>query len=87
MTVLDILIVAAYFVATVVIGVYYLRQASQSVRSYFLGAENKWWMLAASEASTNFSINGTVWNLAILMVLGMKSFFVTWYGGCPTQSS
>jgi Na+/proline symporter len=34
-------------------------------------------MLAASGASTNFSINGTVWNIAILMVLGMKSFFVT----------
>jgi solute:Na+ symporter, SSS family len=74
---IDYIIVACCFAAAVVSGFLFSRKSASSLKSYFLGSENKWWMLAASGASTNFSINGTVWNIAILMVLGMKSFFVT----------
>lgn len=73
----DWLIVGVFFFLVVCAGFVFSRTSAVSSRTYFLGAENKWWMLAASGASTNFSINGTVWNLAILMVLGMKSFWVT----------
>ncbi len=74
---IDWLIVTIFFLVVVGAGFVFSRKSAESSKSYFLGAENKWWMLAASGASTNFSINGTVWNLAILMVLGMKSFWVT----------
>jgi SSS family solute:Na+ symporter len=74
---IDYLIVGAFLLMAVGAGFFFSRKSSESSRSYFLGSENKWWMLAASGASTNFSVNGTVWNLAILMVLGMKSFWVT----------
>lgn len=74
---IDYLIIGAFFAIAVGSGFFFSRKSAESEKSYFLGAENKWWMLAASGASTNFSVNGTVWNLAILMVLGMKSFFVT----------
>jgi len=74
---IDWLIVSVFFVLIVGTGFMFSRKSAVSSKSYFLGAENKWWMLAASGASTNFSVNGTVWNLAILMVLGMKSFWVT----------
>jgi len=73
----DYAIVAFCFLTAVVSGFLFSRKSAGSLKAYFLGSENKWWMLAASGASTNFSINGTVWNIAILMVLGMKSFFVT----------
>jgi SSS family solute:Na+ symporter len=74
---IDYVICGLFFVIAVASGSVLSRRSAKSYRSYFLGSENKWWMLAASGASTNFSINGTVWNIAILMVLGMKSFFVT----------
>ena len=74
---IDYLILAVFFVGAAGTGVVFSRRSARSYKSYFLGSENKWWMLAASGASTNFSVNGTVWNLAILMILGMKSFYVT----------
>ena len=72
---IDYAIIAFCFIAAVISGFVFSRKSATNLKSYFLGSENKWWMLAASGASTNFSINGTVWNIAILMVLGMKAFF------------
>ena len=77
MSFVDWLIVAVFFLVVIGAGFIFSRKSAESSKSYFLGTENKWWMLAASGASTNFSVNGTVWNLAILMVLGIKSFWVT----------
>lgn len=74
---IDWLIIGVFFSLVAGAGFIFSRMSAVSSRTYFLGAGNKWWMLAASGASTNFSVNGTVWNLAILMVLGMKSFWVT----------
>ncbi len=74
---IDYLVLAAFFVGAAGTGLFFSRRSAKSYKSYFLGSENKWWMLAASGASTNFSVMGTVWNLAILMILGMKSFYVT----------
>ncbi|MBI4326820.1 MAG: hypothetical protein HY674_16390 [Chloroflexi bacterium] len=74
---LDIAIVLGYFVLTIAAGIYCHRRASRSVRSYFLG-DNKqpWWMLAVSGAATHYSLEGTIWNAAMLIVLGMKSWWI-----------
>ena len=74
---IDYIILLVFFLGVAGIGVVFSRKSAASYKTYFLGSENKWWMLAASGASTHFSVFGTVWNLAILMVLGMKSFYVT----------
>lgn len=77
MTWIDHSILAAYFIVMIGAGVWYSRRSAQGIRSYFLGNnQSKWWMLAASGASTNYSVNGTVWNIAMLMVLGMKSWWI-----------
>jgi Na+/proline symporter len=74
---IDYLVLAIFFVGAAGIGLFFSRRSAKSYKGYFLGSENKWWMLAASGASTHFSLQGTVWNVAILMILGMKSFYVT----------
>jgi len=74
---IDYLVLAIFFVSAAGMGILFARRSAKSYKSYIIGSENKWWMLAASGASTNFSVMGTVWNLAILMILGMKSFYVT----------
>lgn len=74
---IDIAIVLSYFVLTIAAGVYCHRQSSRSVRSYFLGDNRQpWWMLAVSGAATQYSLEGTVWNVAMLIVLGMKSWWI-----------
>jgi solute:Na+ symporter, SSS family len=78
MTTLDIIVVAAYFAVTVAAGIWFTRESAQGVRSYFLGDnKEKWWMLACSGSATNYSVDGTVWNISMLMVLGMKSWWAT----------
>jgi solute:Na+ symporter, SSS family len=74
---IDYLVLALFFLGAAGIGLFFSLRSAKSYKSYFLGSENKWWMLAASGASTHFSLQGTVWNVAILMILGMKSFYVT----------
>ena len=77
MATIDYVILAAYFVVTIGAGVYFSRRSARGMRSYFLGDnQSKWWMLAASGASTNYSVSGTVWNIAMLMVLEMKSWWI-----------
>ena len=72
MSPLDISIVVAYFVMTIATGFYCHREASQSVRSYFLANnEQPWWMLAVSGAATRCSLEGPIWNVAMLIGLGM----------------
>ncbi len=75
---LDIAVIAAYFVVTVAAGVWFTRESAHGLRSYFLGEnKEKWWMLACSGSATNYSVDGTVWNISMLMVLGMMSWYST----------
>ncbi len=86
MTWIDISIISIYFAITIGASVYFSRKSATGMRSYFLGDnQGKWWMLAASGASTNYSISGTVWMISMLMVLGMKSWWTTliwWMPNC-----
>src|SRR5271170_191648 len=61
------------------IGVYHSRAASGSVRSYFLGANRqKWWMLAASGAASNFDVAGTMFLVSLFYVAGFRGFWMLW---------
>src|SRR5258708_7737123 len=63
----------------IAIGVYHTRRASSSVRSYFLGANRqKWWMLAASGAASNFDVAGTMFLVSLFYVAGLRGFWMLW---------
>ena len=75
----DVLIIAAYMVATVVIGFWIAKRASRSLSSYFLGGnEIPWYMLGVSNASGMFDISGTMWLVYLLFVYGLKSIWIPW---------
>jgi SSS family solute:Na+ symporter len=79
LNVIDFAIIAVYFLGMIAIGVYHTRRASSSVRSYFLGANRqKWWMLAASGAASNFDVAGTMFLVSLFYVAGLRGFWMLW---------
>ena len=79
MNIIDLAIIALYFLGMIAIGVYHSRRASSSVRSYFLGANReKWWMLAASGAASNFDVAGTMFLVSLFYVAGLRGFWMLW---------
>jgi solute:Na+ symporter, SSS family len=77
--IIDLAILALYFLGMIAIGVYYSRRASKSVRSYFLSENReKWWMLAASGAASNFDVAGTMFLVSLFYVAGLRGFWMLW---------
>ncbi len=82
---IDIAIIVAYFVITIGAGIFFSRKSATSIQSYFLGDnQSKWWMLAASGSASNYSIAGTIWFISILIVLGMKSWWLVMVWWMPS---
>ncbi|WP_111642621.1 sodium:solute symporter family protein [Marinimicrobium alkaliphilum] len=76
---IDILIILAYFVATLVIGFWISRRASKNIQSYFLGGNKlPWYYLGISNASGMFDISGTMWLVYLLFVYGLTSIYIPW---------
>lgn len=79
MNTLDFAIIVLYFLGMIAIGIYHSRRASSSVRNYFLGANReKWWMLAASGAASNFDVAGTMFLVSLFYVAGLRGFWMLW---------
>src|SRR5688572_14783031 len=56
LTTLDWSIIAAYFLLSLGIGLYYTRRAGQSVSEYFLSGRNlPWWLAGTSMVATTFA--------------------------------
>ena len=76
---LDVLIIVAYIVATLVLGFWIAKRASKSLKSYFLGGnEMPWLILGISNASGMFDISGTMLLVYWLFVYGLKSIWIPW---------
>jgi solute:Na+ symporter, SSS family len=76
---LDIAIILAYVVATLVVGFWISSRASKDIKSYFLGGNKlSWWQLGLSNASGMFDISGTMWMVYLLFVYGLTSVFIPW---------
>ncbi|MDL2222244.1 Na+:solute symporter [Parabacteroides sp. OttesenSCG-928-N08] len=76
---LDVLIIAAYLVVMVVIGLMLKKKASKNLDSYFLGGKTlPFYMLGLSNASGMFDISGTMWMVYLAFVYGLKSLWVPW---------
>ncbi|CUS94755.1 sodium:solute symporter family transporter, partial [Candidatus Kryptonium thompsonii] len=56
MQLIDWIIVAAYFLLSVIIGVYYSKRAGKSVGEFFLSGRNlPWWLAGTSMVATTFA--------------------------------
>jgi SSS family solute:Na+ symporter len=76
---LDVVIILAYFAATISIGLWVSRRGTKDLDSYFLGGKKlPWYMLGVSDASGMFDIAGTMWLVYIMFVYGLKSLFIPW---------
>ena len=76
---LDIAIILAYVVATLVVGFWIANRASKDIKSYFLGGNKlSWWQLGLSNASDMFDISGTMWLVYLLFVYGLTSIYIPW---------
>lgn len=73
----DVSILLAYFVATILIGLWVSRRGTKDLDSYFLGGKTlPWYMLGVSDASGMFDISGTMLMVYWLFVYGAKSIWL-----------
>jgi Na+/proline symporter len=76
---IDLSIIGLYLMATVFIGLYLKKRASQNLQAYFQGGKTlPWYMLGLSNASGMFDISGTMWLVALCFVYGLKSIWIPW---------
>jgi len=77
--VLDLGIIAAYLVATVLLGLWVSKRASKDLDSYFLGGKTiPWYILGVSNASGQFDITGTMLLVYWCFAYGLKSVWFPW---------
>jgi SSS family solute:Na+ symporter len=76
---IDMTVIIAYLVSTVVIGFLVSKRASKNLDSYFLGGNTiPWYILGVSNASGMFDITGTMWLVYLIFVYGLKGVFIPW---------
>lgn len=75
----DILIIAAYLLIMIIIGLLLKKKAGKNLDSYFLGGKTlPFYMLGLSNASGMFDISGTMWMVYLAFVYGLKSLWIPW---------
>jgi len=79
LTFIDILIICAYLLSTVLIGLILKKRAQKDKTAYMLGGHKlPWYMLGLSNASGMFDISGTMWLVTLAFVYGLKSIWIPW---------
>jgi solute:Na+ symporter, SSS family len=76
---LDVGIILAYIVCTVLVGYYVSHHGSRDMAAYFLGGNKMpWYVLGLSNASGMFDISGTMLLVYWMFVYGLKSVWIPW---------
>ena len=76
---LDVGIIVAYMICTVLVGYYVSHQGSRDMKAYFLGGNKMpWYVLGLSNASGMFDISGTMLLVYWMFVYGLKSVWIPW---------
>ncbi|AOS98645.1 Sodium/glucose cotransporter [Microbulbifer aggregans] len=76
---IDLLVIGLYLLASLFIGFWVSRKASENIQSYFLGGNKlPWYYLGLSNASGQFDISGTMWMVYLLFIYGLKSIYIPW---------
>ncbi|MBK8807300.1 MAG: Na+:solute symporter [Bacteroidales bacterium] len=79
LSLLDFIVIGAYILATVFIGLYFKKAAEKNKSEYLLGGNKlPWYMLGLSNASGMFDISGTMWLVTLMFVYGLKSIWIPW---------
>ncbi len=82
LSLIDQLIVLAYFVTVIIVGVYFSRQAAQGLSDYFLGGRKlPWWTIGMSGTASNFDMTGTMVIISFFFAIGLQGFWVAMRGG------
>jgi Na+/proline symporter len=75
----DIIIIVAFLLTSVLVGYWVSHRASRDTKAYFLGGNVlPWYVLGVSNASGMFDIAGTMWLVSLLFVYGLKSVWIPW---------
>lgn len=75
----DIVIIGAYLLITIIIGLAARKRAQKSTGDYLMGGKSiPWYLLGLSNASGMFDISGTIWLVTLLFVYGIKSAWIPW---------
>lgn len=73
----DVAVLVAYFIATIMVGLWVSKRGSKDMDSYFLGGKSlPWYLLGISDASGMFDISGTMLLVYWLFVYGLKSIWI-----------
>lgn len=79
LTRLDWLIIAAYFAASLLIGVYYTRRAGTSTGEYFLSGRNlPWWLAGTSMVATTFAADTPLAVAGLVATSGVAGNWIWW---------
>ncbi len=82
MQLIDWLIVLAYLVATLVLGLYLSRRASGSLADFFVsGRQLPWWLAGTSMAATTFSIDTPLYIAGVVGTRGITGNWEWWSFG------
>ena len=76
---IDIAIILAYLLLSVLIGYWVSHRASKDMKAYFLGGNTMpWYVLGISNASGMLDISGTMLLVYWMFVYGLKSVWIPW---------
>jgi Na+/proline symporter len=76
---LDVGIIVAYLLFTLLVGYWVSHYASRDMTAYFLGGNKlPWYVLGLSNASGMFDISGTMLLVYWMFVYGLKSVWIPW---------
>src|SRR5918999_787908 len=79
LTTLDWVLIAAYFVASLLIGVYYSRRGGKDVREYFLsGRSLPWWLAGTSMVATTFAADTPLAVAGLVARNGIAGNWIWW---------
>ncbi len=82
MTPIDWLIVIAYFILTIGLGIFLSRKASESMEDFFVsGRSLSWWLAGTSMAATTFSIDTPLYICGIVSSRGIAGNWEWWSFG------
>ena len=74
---LDIAVIIVYFVTVISIGLWVSRRGVKNLGSYVLGGRAlPWFMLGVSNASGMFDVSGTMWQVYIGFIYGLKGTWI-----------
>ncbi len=79
LTVTDWAIVAAYFLVTILIGLYFTRRGGESLSEYFVsGRSASWWLLGTSMVATTFAADTPLLVTGIVATKGVAGNWLWW---------